>query len=213
MQGFRSNLPAVQRHRRRHQAMRRPVGEACLYTSSSATSSRRSSTRRTVLGSTRIMLLLLLLLLSSARSVAAFSATSTTSDKTDLAALSLTSSQCVELSHLEYCHGHTKGRVVDTKPAKAPVIFLHGLLGNKRNFSSIARSLCGRLKHPRHILGVDLRNHGDTSLQQHCNDMSYTTMAGDVLHFMDSNGIASAELIGHSVGGKVAQYVLKMERV
>lgn len=105
--------------------------------------------------------------------------------------------ETVDLSTLEYCNGH------DNAAKKTPVVFLHGLLGNKRNFNSIARSLCGRLNVPRRILGLDLRNHGDN--EQRCNNMSYTSMAMDVLNFMDSNDIPAVELIGHSVGGKVAQ--------
>jgi len=35
--------------------------------------------------------------------------------------------------------------------------------------------------------------------------MSYASMAQDVLHFCDQHGMDRVELIGHSVGGKVAQ--------
>ena len=36
-------------------------------------------------------------------------------------------------------------------------------------------------------------------------NMDFNSMAYDVLQFMDSNNIDKAELIGHSIGGKVAQ--------
>lgn len=36
-------------------------------------------------------------------------------------------------------------------------------------------------------------------------DMSYASMAADVLSFCDLHGLEQVELIGHSVGGKVAQ--------
>ena len=50
----------------------------------------------------------------------------------------------------------------DDNPGKvgAPVLLLHGLLGSKRNFASLAKSLGVQLDTPRRILGVDLRNHG-----------------------------------------------------
>jgi hypothetical protein len=41
-----------------------------------------------------------------------------------------------------------------------PVLLLHGLLGSKRNFASLAKSLGSQLETPRRIMGVDLRNHG-----------------------------------------------------
>ena len=43
-----------------------------------------------------------------------------------------------------------------------PVLFLHGLLGSKRNFSTCANMLAVQLDKKRRIMGVDLRNHGDT---------------------------------------------------
>jgi pimeloyl-ACP methyl ester carboxylesterase len=153
--------------------------------------------------------------LPSTRIADAFTATPTMMiERTSLA------SAVVELSHLEYCNdgGNAARTTTGVAKSRAPVIFLHGLLGNKRNFSSIARSLCGRLKQPRRILGLDLRNHGDNCVSSstssnsahrpgHSDDMSYTSMAMDVLHFMDVNDMPTVELIGHSVGGKVAQYV------
>lgn len=35
--------------------------------------------------------------------------------------------------------------------------------------------------------------------------MSYKAMAADVLKFLDDHSIESVEVIGHSLGGKVAQ--------
>ena len=41
-----------------------------------------------------------------------------------------------------------------------PVLLVHGLLGNKRNFSTIGASLAAQLSCKRHVVAVDLRNHG-----------------------------------------------------
>lgn len=49
-----------------------------------------------------------------------------------------------------------------TNTERSPTIFLHGLLGNKRNFATIGRSLSAQLAHPRRLFGLDLRNHGKT---------------------------------------------------
>ena len=83
-----------------------------------------------------------------------------------------------------------------------PVLLLHGLLGNKRNFATLASSLGAQLDQPRRIVGVDLRNHGDSA---HSEEMSYLAMAQDVCEFLDSQNIPKIVLVGHSMGGKVAQ--------
>lgn len=45
---------------------------------------------------------------------------------------------------------------------ETPVLFLHGLLGSKRNFATCAAMLARQIDKKRRILGVDLRNHGET---------------------------------------------------
>ncbi len=81
--------------------------------------------------------------------------------------------------------------------AGSPVVILHGLLGSSSNWRSIAR----RLAEGHRVFCVDLPNHGDSP---HVEDMSYPAMAGDVRAFLDAHGIASATVIGHSMGGKTA---------
>ena len=103
-----------------------------------------------------------------------------------------------------------------------PVIFLHGLLGNKRNFASLASSLSLQLQKPRSIYTLDLRNHGDNNHDWRLN-MSYSDMARDVLAFIDNTIATQTEtnasggidqqrvvVVGHSMGGKVAQALALM---
>jgi len=93
-----------------------------------------------------------------------------------------------------------------------PVIFLHGLLGNKRNFASLASSLSTQLSTPRPIYALDLRNHGE-NVHDWRETMSYSEMARDVLAFMDRTSETNGEkavLVGHSMGGKVAQALALM---
>ena len=85
-----------------------------------------------------------------------------------------------------------------------PVLLLHGLLGSKRNFSSIATSLAAQLDKKRRIMALDLRNHGDNTHDWR-SDMSYASMAQDVVAAMDRHQLKKAVLVGHSMGGKVAQ--------
>ena len=85
-----------------------------------------------------------------------------------------------------------------------PVILLHGLLGQKRNFASLGNSLMAQLKKKRQIFAVDLRNHGENH-DDWRDEMSYSHMAHDVLAFLDKHEIEKAILCGHSMGGKVAK--------
>jgi len=78
-----------------------------------------------------------------------------------------------------------------------PVVLLHGLFGQARNFGQIQRALAQRWR----VLALDLRNHGASP---HAPDMRYATMAADVLETLAALGASPAALIGHSMGGKVA---------
>ncbi|CAM9509277.1 unnamed protein product [Chrysoparadoxa australica] len=82
-----------------------------------------------------------------------------------------------------------------------PVIVMHGLLGNAKNFQGIGTKLAGMVSRPRRIYAVDMRNHGASS---HHSSMSYAEMAGDIMSFMGEQGMQKAVLVGHSMGGKAA---------
>ena len=116
----------------------------------------------------------------------------------------------VQLSYSEFQPSSSKG----TSSQHPPVILLHGLLGNKRNFASLASSLSTQLQNPRSIYTVDLRNHGENT-HDWKNTMSYSEMARDVLAFIDKISSEKAVIVGHSMGGKVAQSLALMapERV
>jgi len=78
-----------------------------------------------------------------------------------------------------------------------PLIILHGLFGSAENWHTIARRMEGR----RRIIAADLRNHGDSP---HDDVFTFPAMASDVAELLDLEGIASADILGHSLGGKVA---------
>jgi esterase len=52
-----------------------------------------------------------------------------------------------------------------------------------------------------HVFALDHRNHGQSP---HSAEMDYPVMAADVDRFFASRGVASARVIGHSMGGKTA---------
>ncbi|HBK04876.1 MAG TPA: alpha/beta hydrolase [Acetobacteraceae bacterium] len=78
-----------------------------------------------------------------------------------------------------------------------PVVLMHGLFGQARNFGAIQRALAPKFR----VVALDMRNHGDSP---HGVDMRYPTQADDVRETLLSLGIERAAVIGHSMGGKAA---------
>ncbi len=89
-----------------------------------------------------------------------------------------------------------------------PVVILHGLFGQLGNWMLHARELASEWR----VYALDVRNHGRSPWDPL---MTYAAMAEDLALWMDQQGIESAHLMGHSMGGKAAmQFALSMpERV
>lgn len=87
-------------------------------------------------------------------------------------------------------------------PKDAPIIFMHGLFGSRKNNRSVSKVLARDLK--RHVYCVDLRNHGESP---HNPQHDYLAMADDVCGFMEEHKLKSPTLIGHSMGAKTAMTV------
>ncbi len=79
----------------------------------------------------------------------------------------------------------------------APFIIMHGLFGTLQNWSGQIKALSEHFT----VYAVDLRNHGRSP---HTETTSYPEMADDIIGLMDQQGLASAHILGHSMGGKVA---------
>ena len=78
-----------------------------------------------------------------------------------------------------------------------PLVILHGLFGSARNWATVAKRLAAH----RRVLALDLRNHGASPWTP---DMDYPGMAQDVARFVAARALGPVEVIGHSMGGKVA---------
>jgi esterase len=76
-------------------------------------------------------------------------------------------------------------------------IILHGLLGSSDNWHSIGQRFSGHF----HTCALDARNHGHSP---HSEQFNYQFMTEDMVEFMAQHRIASASLMGHSMGGKTA---------
>lgn len=77
---------------------------------------------------------------------------------------------------------------------------MHGLFGSASNFRSLAKKFSEYYT----VYCLDLRNHGASP---HDDDISFDTMAADIVEFMDHHSISKTILMGHSLGGKVAMHV------
>lgn len=78
-----------------------------------------------------------------------------------------------------------------------PLVLIHGLFGSLDNLGVLARGL----KDDRHLIELDVRNHG---LSAHSQQMDYALMAQDVLDTLDAMQVDRFTVIGHSMGGKIA---------
>lgn len=83
--------------------------------------------------------------------------------------------------------------------ANTPLIILHGFFASSRNWRQIAKQLADQY----HVYVLDMRNHG---LSPHADNMDYPLMAEDLKYFMDLHQLQTANILGHSMGGKVAMW-------
>ncbi|CAM1508538.1 Fc.00g053860.m01.CDS01 [Cosmosporella sp. VM-42] len=86
-----------------------------------------------------------------------------------------------------------------TDKQNAPILFLHGLFGSKKNNRGISKALARDLG--RYVYALDLRNHGESP---HDRRHDYVAMAHDVAEFIKEHGLSETTLIGHSMGAKTS---------
>ena len=84
--------------------------------------------------------------------------------------------------------------------AGQPIIILHGVFGSSDNWQTLGKVFAEKFK----VYLVDLRNHGNSP---HSDEFSYKLMMEDIIELMDDEGIDSAHILGHSMGGKVAMHL------
>ncbi|PPD02902.1 MAG: alpha/beta hydrolase [Methylobacter sp.] len=85
------------------------------------------------------------------------------------------------------------------RPENPPLLILHGFLASSRNWRQIAL----KLAEAHYVYTLDQRNHGASP---HIDAMDYPEMAADIGVFMDKTGLDKADILGHSMGGKVAMW-------
>jgi len=93
-------------------------------------------------------------------------------------------------------HYAEQGPATDT-----PIILLHGYTDSWFSYSLVLPALSRENR----VYALDLRGHGNTDRPASGYRMS--DLAADVIAFMDAKEIARATIVGHSMGGFVAQQV------
>ena len=79
----------------------------------------------------------------------------------------------------------------------APLLILHGFLGMGDNWKTLANKFSETFE----IHLIDQRNHGRSF---HSDDFNYELMVDDLCQYIDHHNLSKVNIIGHSMGGKVA---------
>ena len=81
-----------------------------------------------------------------------------------------------------------------------PLVILHGLFGMLDNWHTVSKMLSANFR----VFAVDQRNHGRSP---HSDEFDFHLLAQDIQSFLQEQGIHSANILGHSMGGKTAMWV------
>lgn len=95
---------------------------------------------------------------------------------------------------------HARDHAAMEGPARPPVVCLHGLTRNSRDFDALAPWLAAR---GRRVLALDVRGRGLSARDPQA-DYRIPTYAADVIALLGALGIARAHFIGTSMGGMIA---------
>ena len=79
-----------------------------------------------------------------------------------------------------------------------PLLILHGFLGMSDNWKSLGTQF---VTQGFQVHMLDLRNHGRSF---HSPEFNYDVMVEDVLDYCNANNLGAINIIGHSMGGKIA---------
>ncbi len=91
-------------------------------------------------------------------------------------------------------------RELNPDSSKPALILLHGLFGSSVNLSQIGK----HFSRYRKVIIPDLRNHGRSP---HDDEVGYQAMSEDILSMLDKNQCQQVDIMGHSMGGKVAMWL------
>ena len=87
--------------------------------------------------------------------------------------------------------------VRDWGGAGTPMVLVHGLGGNQREWEGVASELAGQFR----LITFDQRGHGESSCSL---DYSWATRVDDLVALLDEMELHDVTLVGHSLGAGVA---------
>mgnify|MGYP000677027466 CR=1 FL=1 len=87
--------------------------------------------------------------------------------------------------------------------ANETLIIIHGFLGSLENWHTLATEFGKHFS----IYTIDMRNHGKSPHTEH---HSIELMVNDLAAFMDKHQIKSANILGHSMGGKTVMKLAEL---
>jgi esterase len=82
-----------------------------------------------------------------------------------------------------------------------PLVIMHGFLGMSDNWKTLSGQYAAA---GFEVHALDLRNHGRSF---HSDEFTYDAMVQDVIEYCQSHSLKKIDLIGHSMGGKVAMFL------
>lgn len=109
-------------------------------------------------------------------------------------------------------HQFIEAKTPSTQEEQPPIVFLHGLLGNKRNIKTMANTLCQATG--RNGLLLDITGHGDSkpAAMPNPHNVDFRRATGDIQHTVSHAATVelpqqenvSIPIVGHSLGGRLA---------
>ncbi|UCH87317.1 MAG: alpha/beta fold hydrolase [Dehalococcoidia bacterium] len=120
----------------------------------------------------------------------------------------LTTSSAGAILTFEMPHLSIKGLDIHYKEKGQgfPIVLIHGYSGNLQNWILQVRALVKRYR----TISLDLRGHGRSAKPTQREDYSLELFAADVYDLLNSLAVPECYLVGHSMGGMVAQeFVLR----
>lgn len=89
-------------------------------------------------------------------------------------------------------------------PARCPVVCIHGLTRNSKDFEDIAPILAGQ---GRRVIAVDIRGRGRSERDPDASRYNPLVYAKDILALLDGLGVARAVFVGTSMGGIITMTI------